>query len=371
MKTIYISIVQLLAISLFIAACDSGEGITQGGTNPPGQGSGDNFWDIPQNQVFDGGPGKDGIPALENPILTSVSEATYLSDQDLILGYKNGEQVIAYPHPILDWHEIINDKINGHAFAVTYCPLTGTGIGWERVIDGQETTFGVSGLLFNSNLIPYDRNTDSNWSQMRLDCVNGELRGTEIITFNLVETTWGTWKEMYPDSRVVSIQTGHSRNYERYPYGDYRTNNNNLIFPFSPTDTRLEAKERVFGIIGDLQVRAYRFASFEGGTLLYEDELNGEPIVVTGNKDRNFIISFYRKLDDGTTLNLSVDEAQFDTASSSVLLTDDEGNQWDIFGEAISGPRMGQKLKPTRSFLGYWFSWGAFYPGIEISDAGI
>ena len=87
--------------------------------------------------------------------------------------------------------------------AITYCPLTGTGIGWNRVISGNTTTFGVSGLLFNTNLIPYDRSTDSNWSQMKLECVNGQLLGETIPTFHVVETTWKTWKTMYPNTMVV------------------------------------------------------------------------------------------------------------------------------------------------------------------------
>jgi hypothetical protein len=365
MRTEFITLKNILLASFLMMACDNGDAISNG------NGNGDNTWDIPQDQVFDGGPGKDGIPALENPNLISVPEVTYLSDGDLVLGYKNGTEVIAYPHPILDWHEIINDKVNGHAFSVVYCPLTGTGTGWERVIDGQETTFGVSGLLYNSNLIPYDRRTNSNWSQIRLDCVNGELRGADIETFNLVETTWKTWKEMYPDSKVVSTSTGHSRNYQRYPYGDYKTNNNNIIFPFSPNDTRLPAKERVLGIIGNSQKKAFQFSSFAGNTRVIEDVIDGEPIIVVGNKGQNFLVSFYSELEDGTQINFTIDDSQLNGTPNSILLKDDEGNQWNIFGEAVAGPRQGEKLRPTTSFIGYWFSWGAFYSGIEISDGGM
>ncbi len=355
--------------SLILAIISVACGSTDDSVITPGSPSvNDNIWDIPQSEVFDGGPGKDGIPALEDPHLINTSEATYLTDEDLVLGYKNGNEVIAYPHPILDWHEIINHKVNGHAFAVTYCPLTGTGIGWDRVIDGEETTFGVSGLLYNSNLIPYDRKTDSNWSQIRLDCVNGALRGSEIRTFTLVETTWKTWRTMYPSSKVVSTQTGHSRNYGRFPYGDYKTNNNNIIFPFSPRDTRLEAKERVHGIIIDGKVKAYRFDLFADGTQVVEDVFMNKPLVITGNKELNFILSFSRVLEDGTELQFSLAPEQQSASPSATLLTDQEGNKWNIFGEAINGPRIGQKLVPTTSFIGYWFSWGAFYPAPEIFE---
>jgi len=334
-----------------------------------------NQWDIPLYQVFDGGPGKDGIPALENPNLINAAATSYLSDKNLVLGYKNGNEMIAYPHPILDWHEIINDKVNEHAFAVTYCPLTGTGIGWERTIEGDETifgqklfetTFGVSGLIYNSNLIPYDRITNSKWSQIKLKCVNGALKGSEIQTFTLVETTWESWKSMYPATLVVSTQTGYSRNYDRYPYGDYKTNNDDILFPLTHGDDRLDSKERVHGIIIDEKAKAYRFETFAENTKLIKDEFRNIPLLIVGNKERNFIVSFERRLEDGTELNFSIASEQEGASASPIVLEDNEGNKWNIFGEAVSGPRTGQKLNSTTSFLGYWFSWEAFYPGIEI-----
>ncbi|NJN26759.1 MAG: DUF3179 domain-containing protein [Cyclobacteriaceae bacterium] len=344
-----------MAFVLLTAACGETD-VNNGGGSPNS-----NQWAIPQDRVFDGGPGKDGIPALENPKLITVAEASYLSDNDLVLGYKNGSEVRAYPHSILDWHEIINDRVDDHAFAITYCPLTGTGIGWDRVIKGEETTFGVSGLLFNSNLLPYDRKTDSNWSQMRLDCVNGELIGTEIQTFNLIETTWASWKSMYPDTKVVSTSTGFNRNYGRYPYGDYKTNNSNLLFPVSPADDRIASKERVLGIVLDGKSKVYKFSSFASDDIVVrKDQFEEHDIVIVGSEMHNFILAFKSKLSDGTTVNLAAKNAV--EAVSDVIMVDDEGSEWDVFGEAVRGPRKGEKLQPVVSFIGYWFAWGAFYP---------
>ena len=120
--------------------------------------------------------------------------------------------------------------------------MTGTGIGWDRMIEGQETEFGVSGLIYNTNLMPYDRRTNSTWSQQRLDCVNGELRGTRINTYSFVETTWATLKAFYPDAEVLTTQTGFSRNYGNYPYDDYRTSSA-TIFPVTNIDSRLHPKK--------------------------------------------------------------------------------------------------------------------------------
>ena len=218
-------------------------------------------WLIPSNEVFNGGPGKDGIPALQNPEFEKRNDIAYLNDEDLILGLVVGSEARAYPHKILDWHEIINDEIQGRDIVISYCPLTGTGIGWDQSFHGKSSTFGVSGLLYNSNLLPYDRETDSYWSQIRLDCVKGSRKGEKIETIQLIETTWKTWSSMFPETRVVTTNTGYSRNYSRYPYGNYKTSED-LIFPISKDDNRLHPKEVVHGVIINDKATVYRYEHF-------------------------------------------------------------------------------------------------------------
>ncbi len=345
----------ILTSIMILAACND---------NVPASVRANGDWSIPRNEVFDGGPGKDGIPALTNPSMISAAQATYLGDNALVVGYKVGDDVRAYPHPILDWHEIINDVVGGQAMAIIYCPLTGTGTTWDRTLNGTVTTFGVSGLLYNTNVIPYDRLTDSNWSQMRLDCVNGQLLGQKATTFHSVETTWKTWREMFPETKVVSTQTGFSRNYGSFPYGDYRTNNTRFLFPFSPQDNRLPNKERVLGIIIDEAAKAYRFGSFEDGITVLEDSFNGKQLVAVGSKPHNFISVFERRVGNGPLLSFEVNS----TDLSESLIRDNEGNTWNVFGEATSGPRLGQKLNEVTSYIGYWFAWAAFYPNLEIFE---
>lgn len=240
-------------------------------------------WLIPSGQVQDGGPGKDGIPSVDDPNFSSVSEITFLASNDLVVGIVQDGIARAYPHNILDWHEIVNDEISDTHFALTYCPLTGTAVAWDRNINGNITTFGVSGKLYNSNLLPYDRATDSYWSQIRLDCVHGDLIETKIGTFPIIETTWATWKAAYPDSEIQNTDTGFSRNYTQYPYGDYRTNHNNLIFPVNPLDERLPSKERVLGILSDNTNRVYPLNLFGDGRVI-EDEIDGVEVIVIGSK---------------------------------------------------------------------------------------
>ena len=314
-------------------------------------------WLIPVDEVYDGGPGKDGIPALDSPELIDVDEVKYLENDDLVLGIVSQNDIIAYPHKILDWHEIINTSPGNIHVAITYCPLTGTGIGWNREINGSVTTFGVSGLLYNSNLIPYDRQTDSNWSQIGLDCVYGLRAGTNIEVINIIETNWETWKSMYPNSKVVSTNTGYTRNYDSYPYGTYKTNES-LIFPVNPLDNRLHIKERVHGIIINDQAKTYRFSSFSNSRFsIIEDEFQNKDLLIIGSQNENLIVSFINE----TTLNFQIVQDQL-----PIILEDNEGNSWDIWGNAVSGPREGEELKSTISFMGFWFAWGAFYPDAEI-----
>ncbi len=338
---------------LVLMACEGSEDPV--GT--PGRSTSDQVWLIPTSQVFDV-LGRDGIPSLSNPELLIVTQVDFLLDQELVIGYYDGTNTFAFPHQILDWHEIINIRFSRSIFAITYCPLTGTGIGWPQKIDNIETEYGVSGLLYNNNLIAFDRATNSNWSQISLKAVNGPLIGTEMPTFQLVETNWSTWKAMYPETLIVSTDTGWDRPYGVYPYGDFRTNHNNLFFPLSIDDPRLERKERVHGVLMDGKAKVFRFGSFDVNNSLIMDTFQGQDIVVVGNRS-DFMVSFLATLPDGSKPNL------FAINEGRVIIADDQGNKWDIFGFPVSGP-LQIRLESTQSFMGYWFAWGAFYPAPEI-----
>lgn len=356
---------QLLSISIILLAVSCSENEMENEPVKPWSGQPETSenssqWLIPESEVLDGGPGKDGIPSIDNPRFIDVNEADYLNDDDLVLGFADGDVVRAYPHRILDLHEIVNDDTPNQSVAVIYCPLTGTGIGWDRSFGDKKTTFGVSGLLYNSNIIPYDRETDSNWSQLLLESVNGNLKGTRPVTHNLVETTWKTWKAMYPNSEVLSTSTGYNRNYQHYPYGTYKTNGS-LLFPVSNKDSRLHLKERVLGVLADRRAIVFTFDQLESNNNFIEKTFNGINLVVAGNRSANLVAAFSSKLTDGTVLEL-----QSATGDLPALLTDNEGNTWDIFGRAIDGPRKGQKLFPVPQMMGYWFAFVAFYPDLEL-----
>ncbi len=322
--------------------------LTPEGEQPPENNS--NEWSVPISEVLDGGPGRDGIPALENPTMVNAEDNIILLDNDLVLGFKNGNDVRAYQHQILDWHEIVNDNIGDVSLAVTYCPLTGTGIGWNRFINGKETTFGVSGLLYQTNLVPFDRATLSNWSQILNESVNGNLIGKKADLIALVETDWKTWRTMYPNTKIVGLNTGFNRTYGVYPYVTYRTDNDFFLFP-TPKDDRLPSKERVYAIISNDRAKAYRFSDFNGANTI-RDTFGGKSYLVVGNA--NFILAF--ELSPGQqALNF---EYAFN-GTTEVVVSDNNGNAYNVFGELTTGT--GNGLKPASGFMAYWFSVPAFY----------
>ena len=313
-------------------------------------------WAVPIEEVVDAGVGKDGIPSVDNPQFTKASEVNNAFDNDFVLGIEYNGTLRAYPIPMLNWHEIINDEINGLSLAITYCPLTGTGIGWSRLINGAETSFGVSGFLYNNNLMPYDRLTGSTWSQQRVECVNGLFLNEKPETYTLIETTFKTWKAAFPDSEVMNANTGFDRRYSVYPYGDYLTNQELLFFPLSNLDNRLPPKERVLGVIKESEVMAFQFNEEGKGLDLIKTNVGGDEIVVLRSKDLQILSAFYT----GDRKLLAMQNML------PVVMMDELGNGYDLSGKIIEGPQKGAKLDQPQAFMGFWFSWGAFYPNIKL-----
>jgi len=216
-------------------------------------------------------------------------------------------------------------------------------------------------LLYNANLISFDRETDSHWSQILSESVKGSLICTKAPRFFVLETTWKAWLEMFPKTKVVSTNTGFQKPYDRSTFGLNLTSGSGLIFPIKPRDERLWIYERVYGVVNERNAKVYQFEQFEKGTQLLVDEFQNEPVVIVGSKERNFIVSFKQK-QDNTLLNFEI----INDPDPSIIMQDAQGNKWNVFGEAVSGPRTGERLIQTESFMGYWFSFGGFFPDAEI-----
>lgn len=196
---------------------------------------------IPFDEILSGGPGKDGIPALTDPKFVPVNGAK-LKDEDLGIFVRLGGEERYYPFSIMVWHEIVNDTLGGRSIAVTFCPLCGSAIVFDRNVDGKILDFAVSGFLFESNLLMYDRQTESFWSQVRGEAVVGSYTGTLLERIEMQRLSFGELKNKYPDAQVLSENTGYSRDYGLSPYGDY-DENEDLYFPVSVDDRRFPAKE--------------------------------------------------------------------------------------------------------------------------------
>ena len=208
---------------------------------------------IDLDQVLGGGPGKDGIPAINEPKFVTIQQSEERDDTRGILVDIDGEQRY-YPYTILVWHEIVNDNINDNHFSVTFCPLCASGIVFNREVDNKILQFGVSGLLFESNLLMYDTETESLWSQARGEAVIGTYIETKLEVLPLQLITFGELKGKYPNAKVLSRDTSYNRNYGVYPYGDYESTEG-LIFPVSVSDNRFFSKELMYIVpVGDKYV---------------------------------------------------------------------------------------------------------------------
>ena len=343
----------LLALSaILIMGCGSDP--IEPSVNPTG---GD--WLVNANEVFDGGPGKDGIPSVDSPVHINVADVDFQADNDLVdVVYYDGAPV-AYGHQILDWHEIVNDNRNGISVAVTYCPLTGTGIGWSRMVNGSETEFGVSGLLYNTNLIPFDRNSDSNWSQIRQDCINGDLIGETIDQVQLIEMRWDAFKEGFPDAVAISEDTGFTRDYNAYPYGDYRTNNDRLLFPVNSADTQLPRKERVLGVLDGADVTVFTFDVLEMNNGIIHTTIGERNIIVFGERSRNFINAMEIPASD-------VGNYRYDSGMFPNVLVHNDDTRYNLFGDNTDAE--GEDLAYAANYIGYYFSFPAFFDVVTVFE---
>ncbi len=322
---------------------------------------------IPTSAIFDGGPGPDGIPALEYPEIAGGPAAEFVvRDDDRVLGLEVNGTARAYPLRILWWHELVNDTLGGEYVLVSYCPLTGSGLAFDPNVNGRIKDFGVSGLLYENNLMMFDRETRSLWSQLLLGSQCGEERGAELVRLPIVETTWGAWRGLHPQTTIVTLNTGYPRDYDRYPYGTYdQPDNPTTLFPSSEWDPSRPPKELVLGIHdGDASV-AYPIGLLAGlgRAVAHNDTVAGLPVLVTYIDASRTMRAFDRRV-DGQPATFAVAD------SGAFTLRDTEtGSLWDARGVAVAGPLTGARLEPLAdAYTLFWFSWSVFYPTTRLPD---
>jgi hypothetical protein len=317
---------------------------------------------VPLDQIVSGGPPPDGIPSIDNPKFISVQEADRnLEDLELVLGLNIDGDVRVYPLQIMVWHEIVNDKVGNTPVAVTYCPLCFTNQVFNRTMnDGKTLEFGTSGKLYNSNLLMYDRTTKSLWSQAMSQAIVGKFAGIKLERIPFDVAYWKDWKQLYPESKVLSTDTGSSRPYGADPYGDYYTNGD-ILFPVSGGDDRLGLKEIVNGFEDEGQYKAYRQQDVEKKKVV-NDQVNGKPVVLFSLYP--FMTRAYNPIVDGQTI------LQFEYNAKNTTFVDKQTrSQWNFDGKAIDGQMRGAQLIRLPFDQGFWFEWVGFHPATKLYNS--
>lgn len=309
---------------------------------------------VPLDEIKNGGPPPDGIPSIDNPKFVLASQAQFVNDDDLVMGLRLNGQTKAYPLFILVWHEIVNDKIGKTPVAVTYCPLCFTTQIFERTLNGTEVQFGTSGKLYNSNLVMYDRLTGSYWSQALGESIKGSLAGSMLKKIPFDVARWSDWKSLYPDTLVLTTDTGYQRAYGSDPYGNYYTNDD-IIFPVAHKDDRMHPKEKIIGYHDSGRFKAYKISDLEYSKVV-NDKVGDKQILLVSSYPY-VIRAFDRNMDDKI----------FDFVYSDGKIIDKETNsEWNFDGQAVSGIMKGAQLQRLSINPGFWFEWVAFHPTTEV-----
>jgi hypothetical protein len=328
---------------------------------------------VPYAEILSGGPPKDGIPAVDEPVFVDVNDAdTWLEPVEPVILIEVGEEARAYPLQILIWHEIVNDTVGGLPLAVTFCPLCNTAIAFERTFEGQVLDFGTTGRLRYSNLIMYDRQTETWWQQANGEAIAGQYTGAQLEFYPALIIAWQEFKAAHPDGLVLSRQTGFSRSYGQNPYAGYDdVNNPPFLYDGPQTPGVLPPVARVLTVDLNGETVAYPYETLEDIQVV-NDSVGDQPITIfwaagtasaldsgtiASGRDVGTAAAFSREL-DGLELNFNL--------SNGKIVDQATGSEWNVLGAAVAGELAGKQLSPVVSINHFWFSWAAFKPETRV-----
>lgn len=374
----------LLAIGLggiLLASCGADQSGSDGvPPGIPGQWSTDfSKHSVPLSEFTGGGPPKDGIPSIDDPKFTSTGEADrWLADGEPLAVLELGGETRLYPIQILVWHEIVNDEIGGVPVAVTYCPLCNSTVAFERTVGSEVLDFGTTGQLRKSDLVMYDRQTESWWQQLTGESLVGEYIGTELEMLPSGILSWQEARRIYPGAEVLSRDTGAERDYGSSPYPGYDDPDSEPFLLEEEVDGRLPAKARVTAIrTGATSAVVYPLERVRREVPL-NDRVAGRPVVmfhdpgvvsvldqagISSSREVGASAVFDRRV-DGRTLS-------FETDSRPGLVSDRQtGTLWDIAGRAVGGELAGSRLRRIVADDQFWFAIAAFFTDVEIRSGG-
>jgi Protein of unknown function (DUF3179) len=323
---------------------------------------------------------KDGIPTLDDPSFESVASADWLNAREPVVAVRVGSKARAYPLRILMWHEIVNDSIDGRPIAVTYCPLCSSAVAFARPrLESRPASFGTSGRLYRSNLVMYDRTTDSLWPQLTGLAIRGEMAGSELLRLPVVVVSWNQFRAAFPEGRVLSEDTGFDRPYGENPYPGFDTDAAPPSEVEIDVDPRLPARDRVLGVRADEEVIAFSFARLAGlerqGAAVANEMLGGRRIAIFWRRGTVSALDDKKIVGSRDVGSAAAYLAELGTRALSFRASDGRivdaatGSTWDIFGTATSGPLEGRQLATVDVIEAFWYQWAAFHPKTEVWSA--
>lgn len=324
-------------------------------------------------EIRSGGPPPDGIPPIDEPQFEPITAAgEWLADQDPVMVVEAGDEVRGYPLAILTFHEIVNDTVGGQNLVVTYCPLCNSGLVFDRELDGETLSFGTSGRLWNSNLVMYDRATRSLWSQFTGEAIIGERTGDALDRLPMQIVAFTEFAERWPDARVLSRDTGHSRPYGDNPYTGYE-GGNPFLFD-GETGGPLAQMDRVVATGGDADPVAYPWDRLEQERVVH-DVVDGQQVVVLWKPGAASALDS-REISEGVDVGQAgVFVAEADGQSLTFSPTDDDrfvdeetNSTWTVTGEAVEGPLAGTQLERLNHDDTFWFTQHAFRPDTRVEE---
>ena len=326
------------------------------------------------HEILVGNPVKDGIPAVTDPRMESIADArAWLVDRSPVIALEIDGDARAYPLAVLMWHEIANDTVAGSPVTVTFCPLCNSSISFDRRVDEAVLDFGVSGMLRNSDLIMYDRQTESWWQQFTGEGLAGEYASVLLDIVPSQVIGFGVFAERYPDGLVMSRDTGFGRSYGMNPYRGYDSNPGRPFLFRGEIDARLPLPVehvlaahvdgiavaypfpalREHGVINDVVGETPVVAFYQGGVAT----AMGDGVIDTARDIGT--AALYKATWDGEALSFALNE-------DGGFIDEQTGSRWNAFGEAVEGELVGAQLQWINAFPHFWFAWAAFYPETRL-----
>jgi len=317
--------------------------------------AGRDVWLVNTNDIIHFGAEKDKIKSIDTPVFIPVHDVR-LDDNALVYAFHHKGVTKVYPQSVMGMHEIVNDRIESYYYSISFCPRTESTLAWNRLINGTITEFGVSGMLYRENLIPYDRSTMSHWSQMKNLCINGTLIGFQPETGLIVETTLALVKNAYPDAIILdheSCSEGSCGAGSGREFGNPGTEDETTILP---------PEARYFGVLKEENLLLFELALFNDATHVIETRFRNMNLVIAGNSEEHFFLAFIK--------NQKINARAYYAVQNSlpVVMKDDLGNEYDMFGVIVKGPDTGVRLSSPAAFLAQTFAWQTLLNSITVYE---